>query len=202
MTITRVATLLIHAGLATGLTFAASTAARAQSPTETVSVSFNAEVGRQCVMTAPDAVTVNLDVLTSADGRLQTRFTGSSHGQPNARVDIDSVWCNAPSRLTLSAAPLELIGPAIVGAVSPDGFTRTITYDATLDGDVGQFAVRPVSGGAQSSIDGDAVRSGALFLTVSNLEALDASGVQEDPELALEAGVYVGEVVVSLTVSP
>ena len=178
------------------------TSAVAQSQTEAVSVSFNAEVGRHCVMNAPDSVTVDLQILTSADGRLQTQFTGSSHAQPNARVDIDDLWCNAPSRLTVSAAPLSLIGPAIIGAASPEGFTRTITYDATVAGDAGQVSLRPIAGGVQSNFDSDAALSGALFLTVSNLEALDANGVQENPDLALEAGVYVGEVIVSLAVNP
>ncbi|MBI1405005.1 MAG: hypothetical protein GC145_02640 [Caulobacter sp.] len=179
--------------LAATAAFSAPIAAMAQP----VSVTVSGDVSKACVIGQPASVTLALGDLTGSDGRIATSLAS---GTPSQATTIANAWCNAPSTLTLDGAPLTL--SPTPGYAVPDGFARQVTYDATLTGWSESKTDRPVVGDSGTVITAAgayAATGDGLTLSISSLEALDASGTAANSTAVLEAGSYSG--VVTITVA-
>lgn len=74
----------------------------------------------------PAAQTMNVGSLVDANGFVRSSFGGTTS------LTSTTYYCNAPSKLTLSATPLVPISPV---QVTDDGFTDKVNYVATLTWD-------------------------------------------------------------------
>lgn len=164
-------------------------AAHAQSASSTVTIS--GEVEQACTLGAPSAAELNLGDITGADGRLAPGLAQST--------TIAVAWCNTPSEMTLAAEPLSLVTPP--GYTTPTGFSRLITYDATLTGWPASLVDRPVVGDAAKTTQAAAAHAASeLELSISRLEALNAAGSGANSTAVIEAGTYTGAIVIGITV--
>ena len=115
-------------------------AAHAQSASSTVTIS--GEVEQACTLGAPAAAELHLGDIPGAAGRLAPGLAQST--------TIAVAWCNTPSEMTLAAEPLSLVTPP--GYTTPTGFSRLITYDATVGGWAEALAHRPLVGDLSNSV--------------------------------------------------
>ena len=174
---------------------AAPLAAHAQSATNTINLS--GEVEKTCVLGNPDVSELNLGDLTGDDGRLDPALVGAAL---SAETVIPVAWCNAPSVMTLNAAPLSLVTPP--GYATPPSFSRLVTYTATLSGWAGALSDRPVVSDSAKSVSASAAHAAdPLHIGISNLATLDAAGTGEVSAF-LEAGAYSATIVIGLSVQP
>ncbi|MCC7267266.1 MAG: hypothetical protein IT546_07985 [Caulobacteraceae bacterium] len=185
-------TLLAFAAVAAAL--AAAPAALALPASSTITVT--GEVDKACAIGQPTLVTLSLNDLTGPDGRISASLASSSVA---ASTEIENVWCNAPSTLSLDAAPMALLQPYL--PLTPPGFTRLLTYDATLTGWPSPLVDRPLIGDAAKTATADEAHAGPnLVLSISSLEALNAAGTAPNTTAVLEAGTYSGQVIIGVTV--
>lgn len=174
---------------------AAPLAAQAQVPDAVSAVAINGDVGQACVVGEPTEATLPIGDLTGSDGRITPALAGAGSA---ATTDIQNAWCNTPSTMTLDGEPMALT--ATPAYSTPAGFSRLVTYNATLSGWPEPLLVRPLVGGAIDTADADGAHTSVLQLVISSLAALDASGTAEAPTAVLEAGGYAGSVTVSVAV--
>lgn len=170
---------------------AAPLAAQAQS---TVTANVGGEVEKLCDMGSPTTATLELGDLTGSDGRLLPALAGSQA----MTTTIEGAWCNTPSTLKLDGVPMGLTVVPAYGA--PAGFSRLVTYNATLTGWPSPLVYRPMPGGTAPTTDADRAHADTLLLAISNLAPLDGAGAAEAPLNVLEAGDYKGSVTVSVSV--
>lgn len=189
MTMTR--TILVACVAAAAL--AAPMAASAQSSS---TINLNAQVDQQCMLGAPSSTLLDLGVLTGADGRLDPSKTGAAI---LLETGIETAWCNTPSILKMDADPLTTV---ISGYVTPNGFSRQLTYDAALTGWPTAATVRPLGAGAEAEAGAGVPYAEALSLKISRLNTLNAGGVAETTGLYVEAGDYSGQITLTLTIAP
>lgn len=159
-------------------------------------ININGEVPKKCMLGAPASTELQLGTLTGADGRLDSSKTGSAVLQTTT---ISDAWCNTPSRLEVEAQPLVTV---ITGYNTPAGFTRTVSYDALLEGWPAAMALRPFATAASDSTETSTAYANDLVLSISRLGAVAASGNSDDNSAFLEAGQYRGSVTVTLSVKP
>lgn len=170
--------------------------ASAQSSSQTSTVNLEASVTPACVLGNPTVTELDLGDLTGPDGRIAASLAGAS---PAGVTTIDVAWCNAPSTLSLNAAPLSL--ETVPTYSTPNGFARLITYNATLTGWPSSLVDRPVVGDSAKTTDaGQAHAASALSLSISALEALNAAGTGANTLAVIEAGTYSGVVVIGVAV--
>lgn len=179
--------------LATAL-LASPTAAAAQ---DSSSITLSGEVPKTCVIGQPTTVTLNLNDMTGADGRITAVLAGAA---ASASTTIDNAWCNTPSVLSLNADPLAL--SQTPPYATPAGFARLVTYDATLSGWPAALVDRPFVGDTAKTTSALSPHAAQLTLEISMLEALSASGEAANPLAVLEAGSYSGSVTVSVAANP
>lgn len=172
---------------------AAPVAAQAQSSGE-VTANIGGEVVKACDMGSPTTATLEIGDLTGSDGRLLPALAGSQ----TFSTTIEGAWCNTPSTLKLDGVPMGLTVVPAYGA--PAGFSRLLTYNATLTGWPAPLVYRPMPGGTAPTTDADGARAETLLLAISNLAPLDGTGAAEAPTNVLEAGAYAGSVTVSVSV--
>ncbi len=172
--------------------FAAPGLALAQS----ADIALDATVTQSCVLGSPAVSELDLGDLTGADGRIAASLAGAS---PSAVTTIDVAYCNTPSILSLDATPLGLeIAP---GYSTPAGFSRLITYDATLTGWPATLVDRPLVGDSAKSTTASAAHAApALQLSISRLEALNAAGTAANATAVIEAGTYSGAIIIGVAV--
>lgn len=173
---------------------AAPLAAQAQVATN---INLSGEVEKACVLGDPDSAELSLGDLTGDDGRIDPSLIGAAI---RAQTNIPVAWCNAPSVMTLDAAPLSLVSPPAYA--TPAGFSRLITYTANLGGWASALSDRPIIG--DSAKEGPASAAHAadpLVLEISDLATLDAGGTVEQAAF-LEAGAYSATIVIGLSVAP
>lgn len=176
---------------------ALSAPAMAQAQDATATVLINATVDKACVLGNPDVALLPLGDLTGPNGAVDAALTGSS---VVASATIDLAWCNAPSTLSINASPLTLQSPPPYA--TPSGFSRQVTYDATLVGWPSDLNDRPLEGDAAKTLVASQAHSApgpGLVLNISNLESLSPGGTVETPNLVLEAGLYSASVIISLS---
>ena len=164
-------------------------AAHAQSASSTVTIS--GEVEQACTLGAHSAAELNLGDITGADGRLAPGLAQST--------TIAVAWCNTPSEMTLAAEPLSLVTPP--GYTTPTGFSRLITYDATVGGWAEALAHRPLVGDLSNSVTASTPwAADPLEISISSLATLNADGSAEAPTAFVEAGEYTATVTISLAI--
>lgn len=170
-------------------------AAHAQSATNTINLS--AEVEEACVLGDPDVAELNLGDLTGPDGRLSAdKISAAVSGQ----TSIPVAWCNAPSVLSLDAAPLSLVTPPAYS--TPASFSRLVTYTAALTGWSSALSDRPIIGDAAKTVSAPGAHAATpLGIEISTLATLNAAGSAEESAF-LEAGAYSATIVISLSVQP
>lgn len=174
---------------------ALSLAATAQA--QTAEIQLQGNVDDECALGAPTQTVLDLGDLTGTDGRLTPTLKSSS---VSASTTIASAWCNGPSVLSINAEPMDL--EIVPGYPSPSGFSRLITYTATVSGWPAAVVDRPVVGsGAQTTPAGQA-RAEELLLEISELQTLNGAGSAEADGMVLEAGTYKGTVTITLGVAP
>ena len=182
--------------LAAAIVATAPAAAFAQSASQQSTIALEANVDQACVLGNPSVAELSLGDLTGPDGRIAAALAGAS---PAGVATIDVAWCNAPSTLSLDAAPLSL--DVVPGYATPTGFSRLITYDATLTGWPASLVDRPVVGDAAKTTQAAAAHAAsALELSISRLEALNAAGSGANSTAVIEAGTYTGAIVIGITV--
>lgn len=164
---------------------------------DSASITLSGEVSKTCVIGQPTEVTLNLNTMTGADGRITAALAGAA---PSASTTIDNAWCNTPSTLSLNADPMALTQTPPYA--TPAGFSRLVTYDATLKGWPGVLVDRPFIGDSAKATSALAPHAAQLTLEISALEALSAAGDAANPLAVLEAGNYSGSVVVSVSANP
>lgn len=170
-------------------------AAHAQSASNTINLS--GEVEKTCVLGNPDVSELNLGDLTGDDGKLDPALIGAAL---SAETVIPVAWCNAPSVMTLDAAPLSLVTPPAYA--TPASFSRLITYTATLGGWAAPLSDRPVLSDSAKAVSAPAAHAAdPLHIGISNLATLDAAGAGEVSAF-LEAGAYSATIVIGLSVQP
>jgi hypothetical protein len=170
---------------------AAPLAAQAQS---TVTAAVGGTVIKGCDMGDPTVATLEIGDLTGTDGRLLPALAGSQQ----FTTTIEGAWCNAPSTLKLDGVPMGLTVVPSYGA--PSGFSRLVTYNATLTGWPDSLVYRPKLNTTAVTTGAVGARAASLLLAISNLAPLDAAGTVETPTNVLEAGSYAGSVTVSVSV--
>jgi hypothetical protein len=171
-------------------------AALAQSSTASSTVTLTSDVDKVCAIGQPTQVTLSLDDLTGPDGRVSAALASSAVA---ASTEIENVWCNAPSILSLNAAPMALLQPFM--PLTPPGFTRLLTYDATLTGWPAPLVDRPLVGDTPKTTTADHAQVGPnLVLSISSLEALNAAGTAANTNAVLESGTYSGQITIGVTV--
>ncbi len=170
-------------------------AAHAQAANSTVTLT--GEVEKACVLGDPDTAELELGDLTGDDGRLDPGLVGAGVA---AFTAIPVAWCNAPSVISLDAAPLSLVTPPAYS--SPAGFSRLITYTADLGGWFDALSDRPIIGdSAKTSPASSAHAANPLEIEISDLATLDAAGTTE-ADAFLEAGAYSATIIIGLSVQP
>lgn len=174
---------------------AAPMAAQAQSSTAASTANLGGTIEKACVIGSPTLATLPIGDLTGSDGRITPALSG---GVPAATTDIQNAWCNTPSTMTLDGEPMALT--ATPGYATPNGFSRLVTYNATLSGWPDPLVDRPLVGSDVVTTEADAAHTAVLQLVISNLAALDAAGTAEAPTNVLEAGGYAGSVTVAVSV--
>ena len=168
----------------------------AQAQTQTSTVNLTGDVAKACVLGDPDVAEMNLGDLTDDTGRLNAALVSAAI---SASTSIPVAWCNAPSVITLNAAPMSLVTPP--GYATPTGFSRLITYTAALTGWSSALSDRPVVGDAAKSVSAPAAHAAdPLGIEVSLLSTLDAGGTVENTAF-LEAGAYSATIVIGLSVN-
>lgn len=157
----------------------------------TSTVTITGEVEEACTLGAPTLTELNLGDITGADGRLAPGLTQST--------TINVAWCNTPSEMTLAAEPLSLVTPP--GYTTPTGFSRLITYDATIGGWAEALAHRPLAGDLSNSVAAStAWAADPLQISISSLATLNSDGSAEAPTAFVEAGEYSATVTISLAI--
>ncbi len=159
-------------------------------------ININGEVPKKCMLGAPASTELQLGTLTGADGRLDNAKTGSAVLQSTT---ISDAWCNTPSRLEVEAQPLVTV---ITGYSTPAGFTRTVSYDALLEGWPTAMTVRPFATADSEASETSMAHASDLVLSISRLGAVASNGTSDDNSAFLEAGQYRGSVIVTLSVKP
>lgn len=173
---------------------AAPLAAQAQVGT---SFTVTGQVEKACVLGDPDVAELSLGDLTGDDGRIDASLIGAAI---SAQTNIPVAWCNAPSVMTLDAAPLSLVSPPLYA--TPASFSRLITYTANLDGWASPLSDRPFVGdNAKAGAAAAAYAADPLVIEISDLATLDAGGTVEQ-DAFLEAGAYSATIVIGLSVAP
>ncbi len=172
---------------------AAPMAAQAQS-TGTSTANVGGLVEKACDIGSPSTTTLEIGDLTGADGRLLPALAGSQQ----ITTAIEGAWCNTPSIMKLDGVPMGLTDVPTYG--TPAGFSRLLTYNATLTGWPAPLVYRPMTNTTAPETDAAGAREASLLLAISNLAPLNAGGTAEAPTNVLEAGAYTGSVTVSVTV--
>lgn len=179
--------------LAASAALAAPLAAQAQNASATVTV--NGEVTKACVIGQPASVSLALGDLTGPDGKISAAKASAS---PSQSTTIETAWCNAPSTMTVNGAPLSMANPPAYQ--SPAGFSRLITYNATLNGWTEVITDIPTvgdSGTSKTAGNAYAATGPGLTLEISTLKTLNAAGTSATNDI-VEAGAYSGSVVISV----
>jgi len=173
---------------------AAPQAAQAQTANESSTVTLTASVQKVCVIGEPAQSTLTIGDLTGPDGRITATLAGSATA---VSTSIDNAWCNTPSTLSLNGAPMALT--VTPGYVTPNGFARLLTFDATLVGWPANIVDRPLVGDAAKTTSAATPHAASsLVLNISALEALNAGGTAANNGAVLEAGSYSGSVVIAV----
>ncbi len=183
--------LLIAASLAA---LAAAGQAQAQ-----VTITLNGSVDQICVLGAPDQVAVNIGDMTDNTGKLKVELTGSDASSAPVSVEIDDAFCNTPSILSVEADALALQNAPSYG--TPAGFSRAVTFDASVDGWPSNIVYRPAVHTIPSTSTAAEARASALEIKAFDLETLNGAGTAESPNLILEAGDYSGAISLTLGVN-
>lgn len=173
----------------------------AQAQTAGSTVTLTANVDQACVLGQPSATELQLGDLTGPDGRLASTLTSAA---VSVSTEIPVAWCNGPSKLTVNAEPLGLVPADTPAYNTPAGFSRLITYNATLIGWPSNLTDRPYVGDSAKSLDASEARAApnpGLIVQVSSLQALNGAGTTEDANLVIEAGRYTASIVISLAVN-
>ena len=91
---------------------------------------------------------------------------------------------------------------AILSAIAtPTGFSRLITYDATVGGWAEALAHRPLVGDLSNSVTASTPwAADPLEISISSLATLNADGCAEAPTAVVEAGEYTATVTISLAI--
>lgn len=165
----------------------------AQDATRTVTI--NGEVEAACTLGAPASALLNFGTLTGPDGRLTPALLSAA---VSAETEIENAWCNTPSSLTLTASPLTLT--QVPAYSSPVGFSRTITYNATLTDWSAPIVNRPITPGNAVTINAAGpVAADPLGIEFSQLTGL-VNG-SENVGAYIEAGNYSATVQITLAVN-
>lgn len=179
--------------LTASVALAAPAAAQAQTATSTAN--FGGTIEKACVIGDPSSVLLTIGDMTGSDGRITSTLAGSTAA---ATTDIQNAWCNTPSTMTLDGEPMALTDTP--GYSTPSGFSRLVTYNATLSGWPTDLVDRPLVGSGVQTTTADNAHAAVLQLVISNLAALNAAGAAEAPTNVLEAGGYAGSVTVAVSV--
>lgn len=177
-----------------GFAISAPLAVQAQDAYSTVTL--RATVGEACSLGDLDTTTLNLGDLTGPDGRLGPALVSTN---VSAAAVFGTAWCNGPSTLKIDASPLNLEPNPAYGISS--GFSRQLTYTATVVGWDNAVSHRPLVGDTEKT---SAVTAGAiaaapnLELRISQIGTLAPGGASETPGLLLEAGDYRGVITITL----
>lgn len=163
--------------LALGLA-ATATAATAQD-SETITV--QTAVQPYCADLGADPAPLALGELTGADGFLASAFAGETS------YSVPSYYCNAPSTITLAAAPL-MRTPSV--PVTDDAFTDRVDYEASLVWDDVTGSVNSADN-EPAEIAAAEANTGALTVSVSGPSAAD--------DRRPIAGDYAGAVTLTVT---
>jgi hypothetical protein len=97
----------------------------ATSDTETMVI--NTSVPAFCSEMTVSSVPMNLGSLTGPTGQIVTDFSGATEAE---RELATSFYCNAPSKVTITAEPLLNAGVPVIGDSA--SFTNRVDYVATL----------------------------------------------------------------------
>lgn len=156
------------------------------------SVTVTTTVNEACSVGNPSVTSLDFLDLTGSDGLVNP-------GLAAKEVVISTAWCNTPGTLKLSADPLRLENPPLWA--TPQGFARTVTYDANLTGWTEALFVRPLADDTEveAAATAAAYAAAQLTLTVGGLAAVNGAGA-ESTTAVLEAGAYKGNVTVSVAV--
>lgn len=157
---------------------------------------LNGQVPQACALSAPGETVLDLQDLTGPDGRLTAALLSSATA---VQTEIPNAWCNTPSILSVDAGPLNL-GAGAPAYATPNGFSRLLTYDATLSGWPADIVHRPLVGALPTATAAANAHANTLNLTIASLQTLNAAGTAEAAGLVLEAGGYSAEIAISVTV--
>lgn len=180
--------LLISALLVGSLAVAAPAYAQASG-----SVDVTGTVAARCSAVAPITGSITLGELAKADGTVDPAFAGNTGGLSRNFT----VRCNgANPKISVDAKPL--VNAA--AANSPNGYTNTVHYTATLVAMGAKGGTTPVADQSISA-GATAVQVGDRLAAVSNNIVLTIGGGQTtDATALLDAGAYAGKV--EITIAP
>lgn len=181
---------LVLSALIIGSTFAAAPAF-AQSAAGSVDVTGT--VAARCSAVTAITGSITLGELAKADGTVDASFAGATGGLSRNFT----VKCNGSNpKISVEAKPL--VNAAATN--SPNGYTNTVHYTATLvatgaKGGTTPVADQSLNNGATSAQVGD-----RLAATANNITLTVGSGLTSDSTAILDAGTYAGKV--EITIAP
>lgn len=155
------------------------------------SVDVTGTVAARCSAVTPITGSITLGELAKADGTVDPSFAGNTGGLSRNFT----VRCNgANPKITVDAKPL--VNAAATN--SPNGYTNTVHYTATLvatgaKGGTTPVADQSLTSGATSAQVGD-----RLAATSNNVTLTVGSGMTADSAAILDAGTYAGKVEVTI----
>lgn len=155
------------------------------------SVDVSGTVAARCSAATPITGSITLGELAKADGTVDASFAGNTGGLSRNFT----VKCNgANPKISVEAKPL--VNAAATS--SPNGYTNTVHYTATLiatgaKGGTTPVADQSLSSGATSAQVGD-----RLAAVSNNVTLTIGSGLTADSTAILDAGTYAGKVEVTI----
>lgn len=157
------------------------------------SVDITGTVAARCSAVTPVTGSITLGELAKADGTVDPGFAGNTGGLSRSFT----VKCNgANPKISVDAKPL--VNAAATN--SPNGYTNTVHYTATLvamgaKGGTTPVADQSLSSGATSAQVGD-----RLAAVSNNVTLTIGSGMTAESTAILDAGAYAGKV--EITIAP
>jgi len=159
----------------------------------TGTVEVTGTVAARCTAINPISGSIALGELAKSGGTVDAAFSGATNGLSRSFT----VRCNgANPQLSVNAKPL--VNAAANN--SPNGYTNTVHYTATLaatggKGGTTSVADQSLATGATTGLIGD-----RLAAVANNITLTIGSGVTTDSNAILEAGTYQGNV--DIIISP
>lgn len=151
-----------HLACAVALATAAMASQAAAQNLSSGDVTINSSVPRFCQGTiGATGQSIDLGSLVDSNGFLVTSFNGT----PSKQLTTTNYYCNAPSKLTLTATPLR--PNAAVNVTDPQSFSAQVNYVASLAWGAGVTASAASSAASPTLVNTNEAHTGLMTLSLA-----------------------------------